>query len=146
MWVPYMCLSVCLLLCLMSPLLTTVILYQTLIQTSLIYSHLSGPQVDGSRRGRGDGSYWQTTVCIILNTLLYVNLLYYSSMIESSDINISHPLCFTAVTCVSSSACFQDKEPRGIIPLENLSIREVDDSKKPVSFPSFYSHISVTLW
>lgn len=28
--------------------------------------------------------------------------------------------------------CAQDKEPRGIIPLENLSIREVDDSKKPV--------------
>lgn len=28
----------------------------------------------------------------------------------------------------------QDKEPRGIIPLENLSIREVDDSKKPVSY------------
>lgn len=27
----------------------------------------------------------------------------------------------------------QDKEPRGIIPLENLSIREVEDSKKPVS-------------
>ncbi|XP_040438165.1 cytohesin-1 isoform X1 [Falco naumanni] len=26
-----------------------------------------------------------------------------------------------------------DKEPRGIIPLENLSIREVEDSKKPVS-------------
>lgn len=28
---------------------------------------------------------------------------------------------------------FKDKEPRGIIPLENLSIREVDDSKKPVN-------------
>lgn len=27
----------------------------------------------------------------------------------------------------------QDKEPRGIIPLENLSIREVDDPRKPVS-------------
>uniref|UniRef100_A0A671XA46 Cytohesin 1b n=1 Tax=Sparus aurata TaxID=8175 RepID=A0A671XA46_SPAAU len=27
-----------------------------------------------------------------------------------------------------------DKEPRGIIPLENLSIREVDDSKKPNCF------------
>ena len=26
----------------------------------------------------------------------------------------------------------QDKEPRGIIPLENLSIREVDDPRKPV--------------
>lgn len=26
-----------------------------------------------------------------------------------------------------------DKEPRGIIPLENLSIRELEDSKKPVS-------------
>lgn len=30
------------------------------------------------------------------------------------------------------SVPYQDKEPRGIIPLENLSIREVDDSKKPV--------------
>lgn len=29
--------------------------------------------------------------------------------------------------------CFQDKEPRGIIPLENLSIREVDEPRKPVS-------------
>lgn len=27
----------------------------------------------------------------------------------------------------------QDKEPRGIIPLENLSIREVEDPRKPVS-------------
>lgn len=27
---------------------------------------------------------------------------------------------------------FQDKEPRGIIPLENLSIREVEDPRKPV--------------
>lgn len=26
----------------------------------------------------------------------------------------------------------QDKEPRGIIPLENLSIREVEDPRKPV--------------
>lgn len=34
------------------------------------------------------------------------------------------------------NACFpkQDKEPRGIIPLENLSIREVEDPRKPVSF------------
>lgn len=28
----------------------------------------------------------------------------------------------------------QDKEPRGIIPLENLSIREVEDPRKPVSW------------
>ncbi|KAI4807772.1 hypothetical protein KUCAC02_027558 [Chaenocephalus aceratus] len=32
-----------------------------------------------------------------------------------------------------------DKEPRGIIPLENLSIREVDDSKKPNCFELFVS-------
>lgn len=31
------------------------------------------------------------------------------------------------------SVCLQDKEPRGIIPLENLSIREVDEPRKPVS-------------
>lgn len=30
---------------------------------------------------------------------------------------------------------FQDKEPRGIIPLENLSIREVEDPRKPVRLP-----------
>lgn len=30
----------------------------------------------------------------------------------------------------------QDKEPRGIIPLENLSIREVDDPRKPVMSPT----------
>lgn len=29
--------------------------------------------------------------------------------------------------------CLQDKEPLGIIPLENLSVRKVDDPKKPVS-------------
>uniref|UniRef100_A0A8C3AS99 Cytohesin 1b n=1 Tax=Cyclopterus lumpus TaxID=8103 RepID=A0A8C3AS99_CYCLU len=32
-----------------------------------------------------------------------------------------------------------DKEPRGIIPLENLNIREVDDSKKPNCFELFIS-------
>lgn len=37
----------------------------------------------------------------------------------------------------SCSLLFQDKEPRGIIPLENLSIREVDDPRKPVR-PSLY--------
>lgn len=31
-----------------------------------------------------------------------------------------------------TSVFFQDKEPRGIIPLENLSIREVDEPRKPV--------------
>ncbi|KAK2088843.1 Cytohesin-2 [Saguinus oedipus] len=33
-----------------------------------------------------------------------------------------------------------DKEPRGIIPLENLSIREVDDPRKPVR-PSLYTFL-----
>ncbi|PWA21437.1 hypothetical protein CCH79_00003144 [Gambusia affinis] len=33
--------------------------------------------------------------------------------------------------------CVLDKEPRGIIPLENLSIREVEDSKKPNCFELF---------
>lgn len=36
-------------------------------------------------------------------------------------------------TAKASAWPHQDKEPRGIIPLENLSIREVEDSKKPVS-------------
>lgn len=31
-----------------------------------------------------------------------------------------------------SSVRLQDKEPRGIIPLENLSVQKVDDPKKPV--------------
>lgn len=30
-------------------------------------------------------------------------------------------------------SCLQDKEPLGIIPLENLSVQKVDDPKKPVS-------------
>lgn len=34
------------------------------------------------------------------------------------------------MTCFN---CLQDKEPRGIIPLENLSIREVEEPRKPVS-------------
>lgn len=29
--------------------------------------------------------------------------------------------------------CLQDKEPLGIIPLENLSVQKVNDPKKPVS-------------
>lgn len=36
-----------------------------------------------------------------------------------------------------SLCCLQDKEPRGIIPLENLSIREVDEPRKPVSSPKY---------
>lgn len=37
--------------------------------------------------------------------------------------------------CLNSrvSSFLQDKEPRGIIPLENLSIREVEEPRKPVS-------------
>lgn len=35
--------------------------------------------------------------------------------------------------------CLQDKEPLGIIPLENLSVRKVEDPKKPVSTFSWYS-------
>lgn len=39
--------------------------------------------------------------------------------------------------------CFQDKEPRGIIPLENLSIREVDEPRKPVSSASKHSPVNL---
>lgn len=39
--------------------------------------------------------------------------------------------------------CSQDKEPRGIIPLENLSIREVEEPRKPVCF---YFKLSVKLY
>lgn len=35
------------------------------------------------------------------------------------------------------SSLYQDKEPRGIIPLENLSIREVEDPRKPVGLNSW---------
>ena len=31
----------------------------------------------------------------------------------------------------------QDKEPKGIIPLENIQIREVQDAKKPHCFELF---------
>lgn len=49
----------------------------------------------------------------------------------------------TWIYCLS--AVFKDKEPRGIIPLENLNIREVDDSKKPVNslFPLLFRPHSV---
>lgn len=33
--------------------------------------------------------------------------------------------------------CFQDKEPRGIIPLENLGVREILDVKRPHCFEIF---------
>lgn len=39
---------------------------------------------------------------------------------------------------INLSFCHQDKEPRGIIPLENLSIREVEDPRKPVSLLFFW--------
>lgn len=38
----------------------------------------------------------------------------------------------------------QDKEPRGIIPLENLSIREVEDPRKPVGFRTLAEFIITT--
>ena len=52
--------------------------------------------------------------------------------------------CFSVCVCVCvcvcvfpcMCVCFQDKEPRGIIPLENLSIREVDEPRKPVRAPT----------
>lgn len=44
------------------------------------------------------------------------------------------PACLGGALRSPLSLCLlQDKEPRGIIPLENLGIREVEDSKKPVS-------------
>uniref|UniRef100_A0A673KLP4 Cytohesin-3-like n=1 Tax=Sinocyclocheilus rhinocerous TaxID=307959 RepID=A0A673KLP4_9TELE len=41
----------------------------------------------------------------------------------------SHPRCI-----LMGFSCLQDKEPRGIIPLENLSIREVEEPRKPNCF------------
>lgn len=42
--------------------------------------------------------------------------------------------CKACSCSVIGFICFpKDKEPRGIVPLENLSIREVEDSKKPVN-------------
>lgn len=38
----------------------------------------------------------------------------------------------------------QDKEPRGIIPLENLSIREVEDPRKPVGFRTLTEFTTTT--
>lgn len=67
-----------------------------------------------------------------LSVLLWVHHSEYSSVSQSQWsrsclLFSSCSLCaFTYVTFV------QDKEPRGIIPLENLSIKEVED-KKPVS-------------
>lgn len=44
--------------------------------------------------------------------------------------------------------CLQDKEPLGIIPLENLSVRKVDDPKKPVSvhWLALYQHRLLDGW
>lgn len=64
--------------------------------------------------------------------ILTDNCLYY---FEYTTVSISCPvdeiLSATRLSCPPST---KDKEPRGIIPLENLSIREVEDSKKPVKF------------
>lgn len=51
---------------------------------------------------------------------------------------------------LSFCVCFQDKEPRGIIPLENLSIREVDEPRKPVRSSTLilskFTQITWILW
>lgn len=65
-----------------------------------------------------------------LSVLLWVHHSEYSSVYHIDGAQWIFPTCvaltFTYIIIV------QDKEPRGIIPLENLSIREVED-KKPVS-------------
>jgi len=59
-------------------------------------------------RGNGDGSSWMTIVCIILNIQRFV----------------LHNRCNMKQLM---NAKFQDKEPRGIIPLENVQVRDVND-------------------
>lgn len=53
----------------------------------------------------------------------------------ATDLHKSH---FIFHFQMNLSFCHQDKEPRGIIPLENLSIREVEDPRKPVSLRFFW--------
>lgn len=50
-------------------------------------------------------------------------------------LSLSNSGCFSPSSHVPASdrSLLQDKEPRGIIPLENLSIREVEEPRKPVS-------------
>lgn len=54
-------------------------------------------------------------------------------------------ICPPFKSCISS--VLQDKEPRGIIPLENLSIREVEEPRKPVSNgPPLISGLSLAVY
>lgn len=69
--------------------------------------------------------------------ILTDNCLYYFEFTTVSAFRPKSPPQYLTFLCFSYSVWFlQDKEPRGIIPLENLSIREVED-KKPVSPVSF---------
>ena len=75
-----------------------------------------GSKVESIRTGSEDGSFWLMVVYIILNTRLYVSIVLWSQR--------KFKFFFF----------FKDKEPRGIIPLENVNVREVDDQKKQYCF------------
>lgn len=63
--------------------------------------------------------------------ILTDNCLYYFEYTTVS-LSVSALFLLSVIDCTLINIVVQDKEPRGIIPLENLSIKEVED-KKPVS-------------
>lgn len=92
-------------------------------------------------RTRGEGGRgWGTrlismqakhvTEDFILFSLLHFSILLFPSF----AINCALSFLFTCYSPLMF--LLQDKEPRGIIPLENLSIREVEEPRKPVSVTS----------
>lgn len=102
----------------------SVLVSRSLSLSEPVWLCMCAPQGDGSKPGRGGGSSSQITVCTTLSTLQWVQ---FASTRRS--------LWSCCSLCSAQShifVCVQDKEPRGIIPLENLSIKEVED-KKPVS-------------
>ncbi len=124
--------SVCLLLCLMSPLITSYSLPDT--HTDII-NILSSVWSTGGRV-----KTWKRRWFILTDNCLYYfefTTVRESALLQFNDWIIQYKYK-TSVVFYCGHMCFQDKEPRGIIPLENLSIREVDDSKKPVSFLTLF--------
>ena len=81
--------------------------------------------------GRGGGSSWPTAVCTTLNTPRWASVCLSASAKYG---NVKHFSGGSKPKSVCDLHLLQDKDPIGIIPLEDLCVRELQDSSKPVDF------------
>lgn len=92
-----------------------------------------------SKPGRGDGLFWQTVACTTLNTPQWVSVspllrkpLWKQSMqMSTSVLWLKGGVGLTVYVCL---LFLQDKDPIGIIPLENLCVKELQDTGKKVQY------------